>query len=510
MTVQAQHNLRKYSLGKRIGGGGEGEIFQLVEDASSVAKIFTRPAGTALKDKLDHMVRNPPNDVSGGSGHVSIAWPKEILESPNGQTIGYVMPRIDEARTVFEVFNKQKRKMLGLVIPDGYFLAIGRNIASAVDSIHSAGYIIGDVNNENILVHNNTRITIIDTDSFQTYTNRHGQLRLHRCLVGRPDYTPPELQGNDFASVERNRHHDAFGLAVLIYQLVFEGNHPFRIQWLGVGEPPAQPEKIRLGMFPYATSLSGTIRPIPNIRFNEAFNPLQALFIRAFGNGHRSPTDRPAAREWAKVLDEALDRAQYCSRGHTFWSPQQYCGRCVSGIGDSVAIGGHLCTRCGSSLNILGKCQKCERSLDSRTTQSLKTGNSAQSSSVVSEKPSLLRRFMSFLFVRDGSGAQQTVPVVPARVPSQTTTASAPRALLSPAAGTTTPSQAFVPSPSTNASTPIPVSIQTGGLIGNPFSMKVHTITCIYGIKASSKIHFASLAEARRMNYKPCKICKPR
>ncbi len=113
------------------------------------------------------MVRNPPNDVSGGSGHVSIAWPKEILESPNGQTIGYVMPRIDEARTVFEVFNKQKRKMLGLVIPDGYFLAIGRNIASAVDSIHSAGYIIGDVNNENILVHNNTRITIIDTDSFQ-------------------------------------------------------------------------------------------------------------------------------------------------------------------------------------------------------------------------------------------------------------------------------------------------------------------------------------------------------
>ena len=41
------------------------------------------------------------------------------------------------------------------------------------------------------------------------------------------------------------------GLAVLIYQLLMEGNHPFRAQWLGSGEPPPLEERIRLGCFPY-------------------------------------------------------------------------------------------------------------------------------------------------------------------------------------------------------------------------------------------------------------------
>jgi len=53
--------------------------------------------------------------------------------------------------------------------------------------------------------------------------------RVFRCTVGTGLFTPPELAGRSFASVDRTEAHDRFGLAVLIYQFLM-GCHPFQIK----------------------------------------------------------------------------------------------------------------------------------------------------------------------------------------------------------------------------------------------------------------------------------------
>src|SRR5205814_7863741 len=64
---------------------------------------------------------------------------------------------------------------------------------------------------------------LIDCDSFEITDGK----TVFPCMVGVPTYTPPELQGQSFQGVRRTKQHDAFGLAVLIFHMLFLGRHPF-------------------------------------------------------------------------------------------------------------------------------------------------------------------------------------------------------------------------------------------------------------------------------------------
>jgi DNA-binding helix-hairpin-helix protein with protein kinase domain len=70
-------------------------------------------------------------------------------------------------------------------------------------------------------------VSLIDCDSFQI--SSHGRYFL--CEVGVPLYTPPELQEKEFKHVVRTPNHDNFGLAVLLFHLLFMG----RRQIFGAG-----------------------------------------------------------------------------------------------------------------------------------------------------------------------------------------------------------------------------------------------------------------------------------
>jgi hypothetical protein len=76
-----------------------------------------------------------------------------------------------------------------------------RNFALAMAAIHRKGYVIGDVNFKNALFNDDALITVVDCDSMQV---TDAQNIVHRCLVGIPEYTSPELQGQDFAKVNRS------------------------------------------------------------------------------------------------------------------------------------------------------------------------------------------------------------------------------------------------------------------------------------------------------------------
>jgi len=169
----------------------------------------------------------------------------------------------------------------------------------------------------------------VDTDSFQVWDAAHG--RLFRCRVGRPEFTPPELQGKSFAQTNREPGQDRFGLAIVSFQLLMEGTHPFAGVYRGPGEPPPVPSRIGAGHFPHGTDPRVPYAPVPIAPRFEWLHPvLQDLFVRCFRDGHVSPELRPDCLSWQYGLEEAELNLVSChdNQQHIFGNHLQGCPWC--------------------------------------------------------------------------------------------------------------------------------------------------------------------------------------
>ena len=311
MQVKRQSDGQVINLGSEIARGGEGAIHPYPPDASLVAKVYHADKLKDIdSDKLQLMLANPPDDsVKKDHGCVSIAWPVDLLLSINSSQsiIGFLMPRVSmqQVRPIHDYYSPKTRREKNLGFNYRYLHQTARNFAAAMSALHAKQYVIGDVNESNILVYDTAIVTLVDTDSFQVRDFQHG--KVYRCRVGKPEYTPPELQGKRFADYDRTSEHDLFGLGALIFQLLMEGMHPFAAVYQGTGESPLTEKRILAGHFPHGTK-TVPYRPAPNaVPFDVLHPTLRQLFIRCFQDGHNNPQARPDARSWVKAL-EAVDK----------------------------------------------------------------------------------------------------------------------------------------------------------------------------------------------------------
>lgn len=270
------------------------------------------------------MVGNHPKDNARAVSHIAIAWPTDVLYE-NGQFAGFLMPRINKSPDIFEVFNPQVRAKNYPQITWLNLHRISRNLALVFNDLHSSGYIIiGDVNQKNILVTQQSYISLVDTDSFQV---RDSNGTTYRCHVGVPEYTAPEIQGIRSDSIDRTAQHDNFGLAVIIFQLLMDGFHPFT----GTPNNPTLsttlPLCIKEGAFAYHPN--SKLSPSPNSPAFSTLNPnLQQLFIRCFVDGHKNPALRPTASDWRTGLEQAEKNLAQCSQSHWYSTHQSKCPKC--------------------------------------------------------------------------------------------------------------------------------------------------------------------------------------
>src|SRR5690606_33609390 len=146
---------------------------------------------------------------------------------------------------------------------------------------------------------------------------------------GKLEYTPPELQGQALDKVYRKPEHDSFSLAVLIFQMLAEGNHPFRAQWLGKGEPPPIEARIKSGAFPYTAAPGSLVKPPKGAPdFGHLHPAVAELFLRCFVDGHEEPRYRPDATAWERALSTAESALVNCSSGHLFSNHLAACPFC--------------------------------------------------------------------------------------------------------------------------------------------------------------------------------------
>ena len=291
-----------------IATGGEARIYAVPDDPLLVAKIYHKPSRERT-GKLLVMLAQPPQDPSSNQKHNSIAWPCDVLRSAQfrNRILGFLMPRVTGMRRIIDYFNPKTRRQECPLFNYFYLVRTARNLVTAVRALHERGYVIGDVNESNILVSDRALVTLVDTDSFQVPDPDKGQV--YRCRVGKPEFTPPELQGRSFAQMDRQPEHDLFGMGVVLFQLLMEGTHPFAGTFTSPGDPPPYEKRIASGHFPHGSRPRVPYRPSPAAPAFAWLHPsIQDLFVRCFQEGHENPALRPDTQSWQGAL-ETLEKS---------------------------------------------------------------------------------------------------------------------------------------------------------------------------------------------------------
>lgn len=283
-----------------IGSGGEGKIYTLRDNADVVAKIYNRWAAKEKSAKLSAMVRLQNSRLKPIS-----AWPIDTLHSEkSGPVVGFIMEKVF-GKSIHLLYSPKSRIMEFPYAGWDFLLHTAANLARAFAVVHECGHVIGDVNHGNAYIQNDATVMLIDCDSFQINDSGYKYL----CEVGVMTHQPPEFQNiSTFRGVVREANHDNFGLAVLIFQLLFMGRHPFSGRYLGEGEMPIE-RAIQEHRFAYGLSAkSRSMEQPPNaISINTLPQEVTLLFERAF-----MQELRPKAQEWVLALDRLRTKLKAC------------------------------------------------------------------------------------------------------------------------------------------------------------------------------------------------------
>ena len=459
------------SLAGKIGSGGEATLYHVVGNATTAVKIYHDRPTASRSNKIRQMLATPPHDPAADAGHVSIAWPVDVVSDETG-VVGLMMPLVAGSKPLAILANPTTRRQQTPGFTWRHLITIAKNVATIVSALHTKGYVIGDLNALNFLVSNRALVTLIDCDSIQV-PNERGALFL--CPVGTAEFTPPELIGADFSQTPRQDTADRFSLAVLLFQLLMEGTHPFQGIWLGSGDPSNPAELIRAGAYAHDPK-STVMRPPPSALSIELLPPeVVAMFIRAFVDGHRDPQRRPSAAEWKQSLGRCESTLTTCSKSALHVFPRH-----------------------------VASCPWCTR------TSQLGDDTWLAVSAPIWRPPEVHR----------SPGARTTMPPGAATYPAPTGFWSTiARAIRRSFTGVSAPRPTPMPSPTpTQRPTPRPVTVTTRPttltpgptVVANRFTGKFHRPTCEWAnrISVSNRTSIGS-QEARRLGMVACKVCRP-
>jgi DNA-binding helix-hairpin-helix protein with protein kinase domain len=298
------------SVGVLVGEGGEGAVWDIPARRDLVAKIYHRPLSADRADKIRAMGPLRTEALA-----KLTAWPVGLLRQKTAGPIGLLMPKISGHKDIHHLYSPKSRRADFQTADWRFLIRTAANTARAFGAVHDTGSVIGDVNHGSVLVGQDATVKLIDCDSFQITTAG----RRFFCEVGVETFTPPELQGKPFANVVRTFNHDNFGLAVIAFQLLFMGRHPFAGRYSGAGDMPIAKaiEEVR---FPYGSRHAAVqmTQPPGTPPLSIVGPDIEFLFERAFAREMISG-GRPTAIDWIKSLGQLENELKQCSSNPAHW-----------------------------------------------------------------------------------------------------------------------------------------------------------------------------------------------
>ncbi len=291
---------RRVDLVKRIGKGGEGEVWLAGGEPKRAVKYYTIRDLSDREAKVRAMVR-----LALADSYRLASFPRQIATTKAGAFVGFSMSLVEGGRQIHELYGVKSRKIHYPTKDYRFLVRAAANTARAVAQLHTSPCVVGDFNESGVLVADDATVTLIDADSFQLRADGH----THLCLVGKPEFTAPELQGRSLAGVERTSAHDEFALAVAIFELLFMGRHPYAGNYKG---PDLTLDQfIARDLFAYSKVRTNGVTPPAGTATLDDFPPeIGRGFERAFGP---NPTERTTAAEWVGLLQFLEGQLVRCS-----------------------------------------------------------------------------------------------------------------------------------------------------------------------------------------------------
>lgn len=297
------------ALASPVGTGGEGAVYIApMPDGRKVAvKVFSERKLESASDrdflsrKIETMVRMGRANDRALIRHPMLAWPQLSVYDADGQWVGYAMKPAK---------GKPLSYLAHPMLYRNHFPEMDREkvaqmlvaLLNAAQVLHNQGVFIGDVNLNNVLWDGEDVPCWIDVDSFQVDAPNGERFP---CPVGRPEMTPREHLDGDYAKIVRTPESEFFSLAILVFQCLMLGRHPY--EHIGGGGPV---ENLRGGHFPYKAggAVPGTRGGVPKGPWHKIWSHytynLKRAFVDAFVDGARDPSKRPSVERWGKELEE--------------------------------------------------------------------------------------------------------------------------------------------------------------------------------------------------------------
>lgn len=310
-------------LGRR---GAAGTIYRDLGAEGVVAKIYNSEAIAAKqRRKVAAMLARPPllpPIRANGRIYPQIAWPIEAV-SEDGRVVGFTMPEIDFTASVEleALLHRVTREADGLPEAYGFRLTVARNLAAVFAALHGQGHYVIDAKPVNLRVYRETGfIAILDCDGFFISGVGGENFPAGQYTDG---YIAPEAL--DLPPQALGREQDQFALAVMLFQLLNNGIHPYQGRPKNDGVPPDLAGCIRARSYPYGRVEDSRQAPAGASLHRWFEDETLALFERAFLG-----LTRPSAAEWQQHLEGLLRMARVCAREpltHRHFS--KGCGLCA-------------------------------------------------------------------------------------------------------------------------------------------------------------------------------------
>ncbi len=265
------------TVGERLGEGGQGVVHAVtIGGAPYAVKWYRYAASGELRKSIAALVER-------GRPHRDFIWPIDLVASDELSGFGYVMPRLEPRFSSFAQLVSRSDQPPFRVVS-----AIGRQLVTAFEALHSAGLCYRDISFGNLWVDAEaSEVAIIDNDNVGLDGGDvfvWGTLRFMAPEVVRREAAPSSLT-------------DLHSLAVFLFYLFMHG-HPTRVT--------ARRPTWRCGILAPSRSLSSIPTTIPTRRGPETRSASGGGCTR----GSSAPCSRgpsrlvcvthPASAEWPR------------------------------------------------------------------------------------------------------------------------------------------------------------------------------------------------------------------
>ena len=310
------------TLGDKLDQGNSSAIFSLDNKSKKAVRIFSpsKRDDDILQAKIEAMTLTSPPNVSSEQSF-SLAWPLSIVKSTDEKEfLGYQfpLPPTETSQNIIEAADHIPSENNNQIASRTTFLGsffqsfrdkgdddeinkyeIALNLAKLVTAVHQQNHAFAELRPEKFLVDRThvyaTECTDLHVQGPEgTYEGKHPL----------PDYTPPNDSTDELSEYQKV---DVFGLAILIFQIVMEGFHPFEACGSATTDGTYN-EMISNNEFPYRDPQAGKLEPPEEApAYDELPETLQDYFNQIFIEGKLNPDIRPSAADWAEVIGSVVE-----------------------------------------------------------------------------------------------------------------------------------------------------------------------------------------------------------